>query len=72
MEPNRCDSVEHMSIVEESLFFDLECADAQTVFAMGAVFREYSPPTRSECGVGEEATTDSGKLGKCGTVHLRT
>ena len=32
-----------MQIVEDSLFFDLECADAQTVFAMGAVFRSHTP-----------------------------
>ena len=32
-----------MRIVEDSLFFDLECSDAQTVFAMGAVFRAHTP-----------------------------
>jgi hypothetical protein len=42
-EPSRFHSAVHMRIVEDSLFFDLECADAQTVFAMGAVFREHTP-----------------------------
>lgn len=32
-----------MQLVEDSLFFDLECADAQTVFAMGAIFRAHTP-----------------------------
>lgn len=32
-----------MQVVENSLFFDLECADAQTVFAMGVIFRAHTP-----------------------------
>lgn len=32
-----------MQIVEDSLFFDLECTDASTVFAMGAAFRTHTP-----------------------------
>jgi len=32
-----------MRLIEDSLFFDLECADAQTVFAMGVVFRDHTP-----------------------------
>lgn len=32
-----------MRLIENCLFFDLECADAQTAFALGAIFKTHSP-----------------------------
>lgn len=53
-----------MQIVHNSLFFDLECADSQTAFALGATFQNHTPLHARNAGDVRKALTTLKNWGK--------